>query len=176
MGADFVALRCAECSIFQVQQHKPASKKWQCRVCNARQSVVRVYARDAKASNVRGAVHELSRLQGEGERLVLDAAQAGSDEDGPFAPVHRPVLVPAAQSKWQRLADASLPAPPTWGAPERGRNSEEEDDEEEKYGGRLYRVSHQRGRKRSPERDDERASGRAPTAKTGAASKWSRFC
>lgn len=94
---DFVALRCAGCATFQVQQAKP-SGRWQCRVCNEKQSVTRIYARDQKAANVRAVVHELSRLQGEGECEALsELPELGAEW------TERPAIVQPVQSRWRHL-------------------------------------------------------------------------
>lgn len=103
---EFVALRCAGCSTFQVQQYK-ASGKWQCRLCGEKQSVTRVFARDAKAANVRSVVHELSLVQGEAEHAALDEIDhaAQEDDENDLGWPQRPAIVEPSKSRWRHLVD-----------------------------------------------------------------------
>ena len=82
---EFIAVRCARatCGQFSSQQ-VTKSGKWQCKLCSERQSIVRIYARSLKASDVRGAVQELNMRRGAMEERRMEdryqAAQAGWDD------------------------------------------------------------------------------------------------
>ncbi|CAI8593815.1 unnamed protein product [Vicia faba] len=49
----FIALQCFQCSTMQVKQKKKCSNKWNCAVCNEKQSVRKVFAQGYKAKDVR---------------------------------------------------------------------------------------------------------------------------
>lgn len=59
MDKDFLVLQCAECSQFCVQQ-TTKSRKWVCRLCGKKQSIVKVYARSPLAAPMRAVVQRLS--------------------------------------------------------------------------------------------------------------------
>lgn len=78
----FVAVQCAPCEQIQVVQ-KPASKKWSCRVCGTKQSLVRVFALGA-AAEMRPIVQRLNALRGrraELESLLFEALSELPDEE-----------------------------------------------------------------------------------------------
>ena len=60
---EYVALQCAGCDAFQVQQEKRA-KKWRCTICGANQTLQRVHARGPAAS-LRPIVQDLNMRRGE---------------------------------------------------------------------------------------------------------------
>ncbi|KAF8071267.1 mrnip [Scenedesmus sp. PABB004] len=72
----FVALQCASCAAFQVQQDKQ-SKKFACSVCGAKQSFRRSFAVADQAKDARLVVQQLNAL-----RAAADAAAAGGDDAG----------------------------------------------------------------------------------------------
>jgi len=74
---EFLALRCHACQTFVVQQ-ATKTRKWACRMCGVKQSIVKVYGRNGSAAAVRGMVQRLSMTQGQ-------AAAAAHDPDGDFA-------------------------------------------------------------------------------------------
>ncbi|KAL2334980.1 hypothetical protein Fmac_016193 [Flemingia macrophylla] len=49
----FIALQCCQCSTMQVKQKKKSSNKWNCAVCNQKQSVRKVFAQGFMAKDVR---------------------------------------------------------------------------------------------------------------------------
>ncbi|XP_045811063.1 uncharacterized protein LOC123905487 [Trifolium pratense] len=49
----FIALQCFHCSTMQVKQKKKSSNKWNCAVCNQKQSVRKVFAQGYKAKDIR---------------------------------------------------------------------------------------------------------------------------
>ena len=60
----YIAVRCFQCEMFQVIQ-KPKSKKFKCPVCNAKQSVQKIYAISNKAKDCRGIVQKYNLQVGE---------------------------------------------------------------------------------------------------------------
>ncbi|KAG8459113.1 hypothetical protein KFE25_002520 [Diacronema lutheri] len=178
-GLDFVALRCAGCAIFQVQQQRAAGK-WQCRACGAKQSLTRIYARDAKAANVRTVVHELSRLQGESERVALaELADGHGDDAGEGAnQIDGPIVVDFAASRWRHLVDD---LPDARGAEQDSGAGEA--DGKDSHGERCDAVgagwstaSATNGRVRRPEYvGAKRAAVAEPRRPPSGPSKWAKF-
>ncbi|XP_069753935.1 MRN complex-interacting protein [Narcine bancroftii] len=68
MAPHFQALRCCQCRAFQVQQVKK-SKKWNCKLCGEKQSVLKVYGQGSGA-DCRHHVQKLNMLRG----LTMEAA------------------------------------------------------------------------------------------------------
>lgn len=62
----FMVVRCHSCKTFQVHQVKKTNK-WVCRICNEKQSVVKIYGKGA-AKACRKHVQKLNMIQGERER------------------------------------------------------------------------------------------------------------
>jgi MRN-interacting protein len=60
---EFIGVRCSQCSKFLVQQVNK-SGKYTCPVCNAKQSVAKVYCRSCKAADVRKVVADLNATHG----------------------------------------------------------------------------------------------------------------
>ncbi|XP_076878623.1 MRN complex-interacting protein isoform X2 [Brachyhypopomus gauderio] len=63
MGQEFHVLRCFSCQAFQVQQVKK-SKKWSCKMCGEKQSLIKEYGRGTGA-DCRRHVQKLNLLRGE---------------------------------------------------------------------------------------------------------------
>ncbi|XP_018592828.2 MRN complex-interacting protein [Scleropages formosus] len=63
MGQEFHVLRCFSCQTFQVQQVKK-SKKWSCKMCGEKQSLIKVYGQGSGA-DCRRHVQKLNALRGE---------------------------------------------------------------------------------------------------------------
>ncbi|KAM3926883.1 MRN complex-interacting protein [Leptodactylus fuscus] len=85
MVQEFQVLRCYSCQVFQVHQVKK-SKKWSCKLCGEKQSVLKVYGKGSGA-DCRHHVQKLNLLQGEVAHVATDAAgdnceNAISDDDG----------------------------------------------------------------------------------------------
>jgi uncharacterized Zn finger protein (UPF0148 family) len=80
---NFLALRCAECGKFQVQQQTKKAK-FRCPVCGICQSVLKVYATATQAKPIRAVVATLNRREGElalqsyRQAESLDATPKGS--------------------------------------------------------------------------------------------------
>ncbi|XP_060693380.1 MRN complex-interacting protein isoform X1 [Hemiscyllium ocellatum] len=81
MAQRFQVLRCCFCKMYQVQQVKK-SKKWNCKLCEAKQSVLKVYGQGSGA-DCRRHVQKLNMLQG--ERMQTVEAAACSIEEPAFA-------------------------------------------------------------------------------------------
>uniref|UniRef100_A0A3B3T2R6 MRN complex-interacting protein N-terminal domain-containing protein n=1 Tax=Paramormyrops kingsleyae TaxID=1676925 RepID=A0A3B3T2R6_9TELE len=63
MGQEFNVLRCFSCQTFQVHQVKK-SKKWNCKMCGEKQSLLKVYGQGSGA-DCRRHVQKLNALRGE---------------------------------------------------------------------------------------------------------------
>ncbi|CAJ1953241.1 unnamed protein product [Sphenostylis stenocarpa] len=60
MSTLFIALQCCQCSTMQVKQKKKCSNKWNCAICNQKQSVRRVFAQGFMAKDVRKFVQDFN--------------------------------------------------------------------------------------------------------------------
>ncbi|KEH15389.1 putative MRN complex-interacting protein [Medicago truncatula] len=56
----FIALQCFNCSTMQVKQKKKSSNKWNCVVCNQKQSLRKVFAQGYKAKDIRTFVQSVN--------------------------------------------------------------------------------------------------------------------
>ncbi|XP_074321715.1 uncharacterized protein LOC141658805 [Silene latifolia] len=56
----FIAVECHQCSTMQVKQQKKSSNKWNCAVCNEKQSVRKVYAQGYQAKDIRQVVQSFN--------------------------------------------------------------------------------------------------------------------
>ncbi|XP_025029646.1 MRN complex-interacting protein [Python bivittatus] len=70
MAQQFQVLRCCSCNIFQVQQIKK-SKKWNCKMCDEKQSILRVFGQGSGA-DCRHHVQKLNLLQGEWDQTPVN--------------------------------------------------------------------------------------------------------
>ncbi|XP_062977626.1 MRN complex-interacting protein [Elgaria multicarinata webbii] len=66
MAQQFQVLRCCSCHVFQVQQVKK-SKKWNCKICDEKQSILKVFG-EGSGADCRHHVQKLNLLQGEVEQ------------------------------------------------------------------------------------------------------------
>lgn len=101
---EFLALQCASCDCFCVQQ-LTKSRKWACRLCGAKQSIVKVFAKSFKAADVRGIVQQLSMARG-------TLAIAALSEDRMLAAEPSPSLTDLAgttSSCWDEFVEPELP-------------------------------------------------------------------
>ncbi|CAI9116451.1 OLC1v1017594C1 [Oldenlandia corymbosa var. corymbosa] len=74
----FQALQCFQCSTMQVKQQKKSSNKWNCVVCNQKQSVRKVYAQGFMAKDVRKFVQNFNMSRQLAEQNLLNVD--GQDE------------------------------------------------------------------------------------------------
>ncbi|XP_057758289.1 uncharacterized protein LOC130978972 [Arachis stenosperma] len=68
----FIAVQCCQCSTMQVKQKKKSSNKWNCAVCNQKQSVRKVFAQGFMAKDLRKFVQSFNmsrKLVDDGEWL-----------------------------------------------------------------------------------------------------------
>ncbi|XP_021771514.1 MRN complex-interacting protein-like [Chenopodium quinoa] len=77
----FIAVKCCHCSTMQVKQQKKSSNKWNCVVCNQKQSVTKIYAQSYQAKDVRSVVQSFNmsrKLEDEG-RIQVRASSGRAD-------------------------------------------------------------------------------------------------
>ncbi|XP_048345802.1 MRN complex-interacting protein isoform X3 [Sphaerodactylus townsendi] len=70
MAQQFQVLRCSFCHVFQVHQVKK-SKKWNCKICDEKQSVLKVFGQGS-GSDCRHHVQKLNLLLGEREQAPVN--------------------------------------------------------------------------------------------------------
>ncbi|KAI4346556.1 hypothetical protein L6164_007444 [Bauhinia variegata] len=78
----FIAVQCCQCSTMQVKQKKKSSNKWNCAVCNQKQSVRKVFAEGFMAKDIRKFVQtfNISRKSVE-EQAFFETQAPVSEED-----------------------------------------------------------------------------------------------
>ncbi|XP_034258636.1 MRN complex-interacting protein isoform X1 [Pantherophis guttatus] len=81
MAQQFQVLRCCSCNIFQVQQVKK-SKKWNCKICDEKQSILRVFGQGSGV-DCRRHVQKLNLLQGEQDHTPVSKLRC-KEESGPI--------------------------------------------------------------------------------------------
>lgn len=94
MVQEFNVLRCFSCQTFQVQQVKKA-KKWTCKVCGEKQSLIKEFGRGA-AADCRRHVQKLNALRGEQHQLNTQQLLAQGDEENENEDVYE-VLDPKSE-------------------------------------------------------------------------------
>uniref|UniRef100_A0A3B1KK18 MRN complex interacting protein n=1 Tax=Astyanax mexicanus TaxID=7994 RepID=A0A3B1KK18_ASTMX len=105
MVQEFQVLRCFSCQTFQVQQVKK-SKKWTCKMCGEKQSLIKEYGRGTGA-DCRRHVQKLNSLRG--DLLEVENERAQDEEQ-------------ATESRWSKYVDLTKNEP-----------SGDEDEEENVY-------------------------------------------
>ncbi|NP_001296775.1 MRN complex-interacting protein isoform X1 [Danio rerio] len=142
MVQEFNVLRCFSCQTFQVQQVKKA-KKWTCKVCGEKQSLIKEFGRGA-AADCRRHVQKLNALRGEQHQLNTQQLLAQGDEENENEDVYE-VLDPKSEqgeahvSRWSKYTDQTTEGP----------NEEEEDEDENVYTERpQFRIQGTRKRKK----------------------------
>lgn len=111
----FLALKCAQCNQFCVQQ-TTKNRKWACRLCGLKQSITKVFAGGDKAADVRVVVQQLATAAGSlrlaGSSAAADAADFG--DDGGFAAASAEddeEGTAAAGAAWGEFDDGSVVPP-----------------------------------------------------------------
>ncbi|CAB3359225.1 Hypothetical predicted protein [Cloeon dipterum] len=103
MPQEFQVLRCYACSTYQVHFVKKSSNKWQCKMCNEKQSLKQVFGRGT-GQDCRLHVQKLNA-----QRLTNEVALAPpqpveqiqtEEQDQTFNPFLQPFQPVAAESKW----------------------------------------------------------------------------
>ncbi|KAK4253058.1 hypothetical protein QN277_010883 [Acacia crassicarpa] len=56
----FIVVQCFQCSTMQVKQKKKSSNKWNCAVCNQKQSMTKVFAQGFMAKDIRAFVQSFN--------------------------------------------------------------------------------------------------------------------
>ncbi|XP_033727064.1 uncharacterized protein LOC117316536 [Pecten maximus] len=79
MPQEFQVLRCYQCSTFQVHQVKKA-KKWSCKMCGEKQSVIKVFGRGV-AADCRRHVQKLNSLRGEIEQVTFESSPSYTSQE-----------------------------------------------------------------------------------------------
>ncbi|CAO2834134.1 unnamed protein product [Amaranthus hypochondriacus] len=74
----FIAVQCCECSTMQVKQQKKSSNKWNCVICNQKQSVSKIYAQSYQAKDIRKVVQSFNM-----SRKFHDEMQQPEQEQSP---------------------------------------------------------------------------------------------
>ncbi|XP_057532026.1 uncharacterized protein LOC130810095 isoform X2 [Amaranthus tricolor] len=74
----FIAVQCCECSTMQVKQQKKSSSKWNCVICNQKQSVTKIYAQSYQAKDIRKVVQSFNM-----SRKFHDEMQQPEQEQSP---------------------------------------------------------------------------------------------
>lgn len=111
MAQQFQALRCCFCTTFQVQQVKK-SKKWSCKLCTEKQSVLKVYGQGSGA-DCRKHVQRLNMLQGL-KMQEMEATTWPTEEGADSSQDCQPQTVSAesgqshAASRWNVYLDQKL--------------------------------------------------------------------
>ncbi|KAK9740785.1 hypothetical protein RND81_03G059900 [Saponaria officinalis] len=75
----FIAVQCHQCSTMQVKQQKKSSNKWNCAVCNEKQSVRKVYAQGYQAKDIRHVVQSFNM-----SRMFTDDRKCQESSSGHF--------------------------------------------------------------------------------------------
>ena len=84
MPQQFQILRCFSCEMFQVQIVKKKNGKWQCKVCNIKQSIKYIYGKSFSAKECRVQVQKLNVKRRDISDLECDknfAQQPEKDHD-----------------------------------------------------------------------------------------------
>lgn len=78
---EFIAVNCFNCHMFQVQQVRK-DRKWNCKTCGSKQSIIKVYASHSNAALVRPIVQNLNMKRGTlEEELKSSSSNHGHDDD-----------------------------------------------------------------------------------------------
>ncbi|XP_036423646.1 MRN complex-interacting protein [Colossoma macropomum] len=156
MGQEFHVLRCFSCQTFQVQQVKK-SKKWSCKMCGEKQSLIKEYGRGTGA-DCRRHVQKLNSLRGELLQVENERAwtqwekEDHEDEDsfGEEAQSCEQQDEVQVVSRWSKYVDQTGSGP----------GEEEEEEEENVYTERArFRSRDEISRKRKKGFTSKDASG-----------------
>jgi hypothetical protein len=105
---EFMAVKCCQCSAFQVQQVKQ-SNKFTCSLCGQKQSVQRMYARSNMARDIREVVQAYNSARSDADAEADQAVLAGpsdwqAGEEAQVGP-HQAAGPGRAESKWASFAE-----------------------------------------------------------------------
>ena len=77
----FLVLRCFQCRHFQVIQRRK-DRKWTCKLCGGRQSIIKVFASSERAKDCRLVVQELNMRRGRWSRASARTAPGRGEATG----------------------------------------------------------------------------------------------
>ncbi|XP_073424112.1 MRN complex-interacting protein [Dendrobates tinctorius] len=104
---EFQVLRCYSCHVFQVQQVKK-SKKWSCKLCGEKQTVLRVYGQGSGA-DCRHHVQKLNLLQGQAatgaDGGICPSSVSDEDPGGESHPSPTASQEAALMSRWNKYLE-----------------------------------------------------------------------
>ncbi|XP_021994127.1 uncharacterized protein LOC110890791 isoform X2 [Helianthus annuus] len=105
MSTVFIAVQCFQCSTMQVKQRKKSSNKWTCVVCNAKQSVRKVFSQAFMAKDVRKFVQtfNMSRQFVEQQQELREQQTLGHDHTE--VQVHQPSN---KRTDWSEYVDVEV--------------------------------------------------------------------
>ncbi|XP_050960375.1 MRN complex-interacting protein [Labeo rohita] len=145
MVQEFHVLRCFSCQTFQVQQVKK-SKKWTCKVCGEKQSLIKEFGRGT-AADCRRHVQKLNALRGQmlevnSEQLLSqgepDENYGSEDVNESLVQNHKSEQEVAHVSRWSKYTDQTAEGP----------DRQEDEEEDENVYTERYRFKSQGTRKR----------------------------
>lgn len=122
----FLAVCCAQCGTFQVQQEKK-SGVFQCAICNTKQKFIKIYAHSQKARDSREVVMRMNAARGELLDVLdreADSYTGGHHCEGDNGSSHPPQndTAPTASGKWSQFLSPVAAAGPN-------REGDSKDDE-----------------------------------------------
>ncbi|XP_054879802.1 MRN complex-interacting protein-like [Poeciliopsis prolifica] len=107
MVQNFLVVRCFRCQSFQVQQVKKA-KKWSCKLCGEKQSLLKEFGRGSGA-DCRRHVQKLNTMRGtkmeEHEAHAWSLCEQQEEEQRPGDQVRPAQVRPAQVSRWSKYLD-----------------------------------------------------------------------
>ncbi|KAK2890564.1 hypothetical protein QQF64_006649 [Cirrhinus molitorella] len=145
MVQEFHVVRCFSCQTFQVQQVKK-SKKWSCKVCGEKQTLIKEFGRGT-AADCRRHVQKLNALRGQMLEVTSEQllSQREPDENYGSEDVHEGLVQNhkaeqevAHVSRWSKYTDQTAEGP----------NGHEDEEEDENVYTERYRFRSQGTRKR----------------------------
>lgn len=172
---EYIAVQCFQCHAFQVAQ-QTKTNKWNCKICNSKQTIKKIYAISFQAKDIRPIVQDLNLKRNEIEKQrnaqptereddsVIDSYSISSkyenDERTQFidAPLHNKwsKYVPKIQEDEQVDEESDIIITTTMEKKQRG--GRKKNDDAIKVEGFQSKKA-QRGRKRKIKNDDEQYEG-----------------
>ncbi|XP_042349611.1 MRN complex-interacting protein [Plectropomus leopardus] len=113
MGQEFHVVRCFTCQSFQVQQVKKANK-WSCKLCGAKQSLLKEFGRGSGA-DCRRHVQKLNAMRGammEEQEQHAWSLWKQEEVDGEDEPEEQDQVNQTQVSRWSKYLDASKEVEP----------------------------------------------------------------
>ncbi|XP_043692336.1 uncharacterized protein LOC122642793 isoform X2 [Telopea speciosissima] len=101
MSTIFIAVQCCQCSTMQVKQQKKSSNKWNCVICNRKQSIRKVFAQGFLARDVRKFVQSFNMSR----KFIEENVEKETLSPPPLPPkeeIHNPTK---RRSDWKEYLD-----------------------------------------------------------------------